>query len=126
MQSIFQEEAEMNRAGQYITALNGEAAYKAYHPNPLPPSPVLEMDEELVGLLAKAHHGLGKLDATSELVPNMDLFLGAYVRKEALLSSQIEGTQATLEDVLDAEMETSVNLEVGDVINYVHALNFAI
>ena len=126
MQSIFQEEAEMNRAGQYITALNGEAAYKAYHPNPLPPSPVLEMDEELVGLLAKEHHGLGKLDATSELVPNMDLFLGAYVRKEALLSSQIEGTQATLEDVLDAEMETSVNLEVGDVINYVHALNFAI
>ena len=80
MQSIFQEEAEMNRAGQYITALNGEAAYKAYHPNPLPPSPGLEMDEELVGLLAKAHHGLGKLDATSELVPNMDLFLGAYVR----------------------------------------------
>ena len=126
MQSIFQEEAEMNRAGQYITALNGEAAYKAYHPNPLPPSPGLEMDEELVGLLAKAHHGLEKLDATSELVPNMDLFLGAYVRKEALLSSQIEGTQATLEDVLDAETETSVNLEVGDVINYVHALNFAI
>ena len=126
MQSIFQEEAEMNRAGQYITALNGEAAYKAYNPNPLPPSPGLEMDEELVGLLAKAHHGLGKLDATSELVPNMDLFLGAYVRKEALLSSQIEGTQATLEDVLDAEMETSVNLEVGDGIDYVHALNFAI
>ena len=116
----------MNRAGGYVTALNGFAAYKAYRPNALPPVPPLEMDAEMVELLSEAQYGLGKLDAVSEMVPDMDLFLGSYVRKEALLSSQIEGTQATLEDVLDAEMETSVNLEVGDVINYVHALNFAI
>ena len=116
----------MNRAGQYVTALGGIAAYKAYKPNPLPPDPEIEMDSEMVTLLTKAHGNLGKLDATSELIPNMDLFLGSYVRKEALLSSQIEGTQATLEDVLNAETEAAVNLEVCDVINYVDALNFAI
>lgn len=116
----------MNRAGAYITALGGTAAYKAYKPNPLPPSPELEKDDELIGLLTKAHGLLSKLDATSELIPNMELFLGSYVRKEALLSSQIEGTQATLEDVLNAETEVAVNLDVNDVINYVHALRFAI
>ncbi|MCM1219799.1 MAG: Fic family protein, partial [Lachnospiraceae bacterium] len=113
----------MNRAGEYIQALSGVATYKAYKPNPLPPNPELEMNEEMIGLLTKAHQLLGKLDATSELIPNMDLFLGSYVRKEALLSSQIEGTQATLEDVLNVEVETAVNLEVNDVINYVNALN---
>ncbi len=115
----------MNRAGQYITALSGIAAYKAYKPNALPPEPPLEMDVEMVGLLSEAQYGLGKLDAVSETVPNIDLFLGSYVRKEALLSSQIEGIQATLEDVLDAETKRSANLEVNDVINYVNALNYA-
>lgn len=115
----------MNRAGGYITALGGIATYKAYKPNPLPPNPQLELDTEMQGLLAKAYNLLGKLDATSALVPNMDLLLGSYVRKEALLSSQIEGTQATLEDVLNPNIETAVNLEVNDVINYVSALNFA-
>lgn len=116
----------MNRAGSYVTVLKGESEYKAYRPNPLPPNPELEPDSELVTLLAKAQNSLGQLDATSTLIPNMDLFLGAYVRKEALLSSQIEGTQATLEDVLNAENESSVNIDVSDVINYVNALNFAI
>ena len=116
----------MNRAGQYITALSEIAAYKAYKPNALPPDPPIDMDEELVKLLSEAQYGLGKLDAVSEMIPNMDLFLGSYVRKEALLSSQIEGTQATLEDVFDAETETATNLEVNDVINYVNALNYAI
>jgi len=77
-------------------------------------------------LLTKAHNILGQLDSTSRLIPNIDLFLGAYVRKEALLSSQIEGAQATLEDVLNAEISAAVNLEVTDVVNYVNALNFAI
>lgn len=116
----------MNRAGGYITALGGVAQYKAYKPNPLPPFPELEMDSEMVNLLAKAHNYLGKLDATAELIPDMNLFLSAYVRKEALLSSQIEGTQATLEDVLSPTVDVAVNLEVGDVVNYVNALNYAI
>ncbi len=116
----------MNRAGQYITALGGVVSYKAYKPNPLPPSPIIEMDTEMVTLLSKAHNYLGKLDMMSELIPDMNIFLSAYVRKEALLSSQIEGTQATLEDVLNPNVDIAVNLEVTDVINYVNALNFAI
>lgn len=116
----------MNRAGQYITALGGVVSYKAYKPNPLPPSPIIEMDTEMVALLSKAHNYLGKLDMMSELIPDMNMFLSAYVRKEALLSSQIEGTQATLEDVLNPNVDIAVNLEINDVINYVNALNFAI
>lgn len=116
----------MNRAGEYITALGGVAEYKAYKPNPLPPFPDIEMDLEMVSLLSKAHNLLGRLDAISEFIPDMDLFLGAYVRKEALLSSQIEGTQATLEDVLNPNVDIATNLEVNDVINYVDALNYAI
>ncbi len=116
----------MNRAGQYITALGGVVSYKAYRPNPLPPSPIIEMDTEMVALLFKAHNYLGKLDMMSELIPDMNMFLSAYVRKEALLSSQIEGTQATLEDVLNPNVDIAVNLEINDVINYVNALNFAI
>ena len=116
----------MNRAGQYITALGGVVSYKAYRPNPLPPFPKIEMDTEMVTLLSKAHNYLGKLDMMSELIPDMNMFLSAYVRKEALLSSQIEGTQATLEDVLNPNVDIAVNLEVNDVINYVNALNFAI
>ncbi len=116
----------MNRAGRFISVLSGEAEYKAYCPNPLPPDPNVIIDAEIVSLLTKAHNLLGQLDSTSRLIPNIDLFLGAYVRKEALLSSQIEGTQATLEDVLNAEISTAVNLEVTDVVNYVNALNFAI
>ena len=116
----------MNRAGQFTTALSGIAEYKAYKPNPLPPFPEIEMDTEMVALLSKAHNSLGKLDATSELIPDMNLFLSAYVRKEALLSSQIEGTQATLEDVLNPNVNAAINLEVNDVVNYVNALNYAI
>ena len=116
----------MNRAGQYITALRGVASYKAYRPNPLPPFPKIEMDTEMVTLLSKAHNYLGKLDMMSELIPDMNMFLSAYVRKEALLSSQIEGTQATLEDVLNPNVDIAVNLEINNVINYVNALNFAI
>ncbi len=116
----------MNRAGEYISALYGEAGYQAYKPNPLPPVPPIELDTETVTLLSTAHSLLGRLDVTSSLIPNIDLFLGAYVRKEALLSSQIEGTQATLEDVLDPNVEASQNIDVNDVINYVKALNFAL
>lgn len=116
----------MNRAGEYITALGGINAYKAYRPNPLPPFPSIEMDAEMTSLLSKAHGELGRLDAVSQFVPDVNLFLGSYVRKEALLSSQIEGTQATLEDVLDPDVNTSVDLNVDEVVRYVAALQFAV
>ena len=116
----------MNRAGQFITALNNVASYKTYKPNPLPPFPEIEINDEMISLLSKAHNSLGRLDMASKLIPDMNLFLTAYVRKEALLSSQIEGTEATLEDVLNPNADVSINLEINDVINYVNALNYAI
>ena len=116
----------MNRAGNYVDNLSGEAFYRSFKPNPLPPMPEIEMDEELVKLLVDANKQLVKLDTASQLIPNADLFISMYVRKEALLSSQIEGTQCTLDDVLDLEVGKNVNLDVSDVINYVKATQYAL
>ena len=84
------------------------------------------MDEELISLLTEASDALAVLNTLSEFIPNMNLFVSMYVRKEALLSSQIEGTQATLEDVLDPLIEKNSNLDVSDVINYIKATEFAL
>lgn len=115
----------MNRAGEYITNLQGEARYRSFRPSPLPPKD-LQIDEETVSLLARTSRALAKLDAESSKVPNMDMFISMYVRKEALLSSQLEGTQATLEDVLDPSNEKNANQDVSDVIRYIEATEFAL
>ena len=116
----------MNRAGMYVDNLGGEASYLSFRPNPLPPIPEIKMDEEIVRLLIEANKQLVKLDMTSQFISNADLFISMYVRKEALISSQIEGTQCTLDDVLDPEVEMNANLDVSDVINYVKATQYAI
>jgi len=116
----------MNRAGIYVDNLTGEATYQSFKPNPLPPMPEIEMNEEIVKLLADANKQLVKLDTSSQLISNADLFISMYVRKEALISSQIEGTQCTLDDVLDPEVEANANLDVSDVINYVKATQYAL
>jgi len=116
----------MKRAGVYVDNLTGEAAYQSFKPNPLPPIPEIEMDEEIVKLLVDANKQLVKLDTASQLISNADLFISMYVRKEALISSQIEGTQCTLDDVLDPEVDANVNLDVSDVINYVKATQYAL
>lgn len=116
----------MKRAGIYVDNLNGEATYQSFKPNPLPPIPEIEMDGEIVKLLVDANKQLVKLDTASQLISNADLFISMYVRKEALLSSQIEGTQCTLDDVLDPEVEANANLDVSDVINYVKATQYAL
>ena len=116
----------MMRAGIYVDNLNGEATYQSFKPNPLPPIPEIEMDGEIVKLLVDANKQLVKLDTASQLISNADLFISMYVRKEALLSSQIEGTQCTLDDVLDPEVEANANLDVSDVINYVKATQYAL
>lgn len=116
----------MNRAGMYVENLTGEAAYRSFKPNPLPPMPEIEMDEEIVKLLVDANKQLVKLDTASQLISNAELFISMYVRKEALFSSQIEGTQCTLDDVLDPEAEANVNLDVSDVVNYVKATQYAL
>ena len=116
----------MNRAGIYVDNLTGEATYQSFKPNPLPPMPEIEMDEEIIKLLVDANKQLVKLDTASQLISNADLFISMYVRKEALISSQIEGTQCTLDDVLDPEVEANANLDVSDVINYVKATQYAL
>ena len=114
------------RGGQYITNLHGEMAYKAFRPACLPPDPSIDMDEEMISLMGQAHRMLGKLDGISEQIPDIDLFVAMYVRKEALLSSQLEGTQATFDDILDPEIEDNTNLDVADVINYIKTTQFAL
>ena len=113
-----------NRAGRFVTHLKG---YRAFQPTPLPPEPPLALDEELTYLLGQATHAVGKLSGLSAIIPDPDLFVYLYVRKEALLSSQIEGTQCSLEDILnpDAEFlsEASTPQDIEEVSNYVKAMN---
>lgn len=114
----------MQKAGEYITNLSGVAEYKSFRPVPLPVE--INMDSEMISLLTDATKALTTLDTLSSYIPNMNLFVSMYVRKEALLSSQIEGTQATLEDVLDPLIEKNSNRQVADVINYIKATEFAL
>ncbi len=99
---------------------------EAYIPFPLPPDPEVEWSGELQKLFDQAHVSLGKLDAISEIVPNTQLFLYMYVRKEAVLSSQIEGTQSSLSDLLAHEVGEAVPVpqdDVAEVSNYIAALD---
>jgi Fic family protein len=122
----FEVEAVQNRTGNFVTNLSGEAAYKSFVPAPLPPNPPLELDSETIELLVKANRQIALLDGLSARIPNVSLFISMYIRKEALMSSQIEGTQATLEDVLDPLIDENANRNVADVINYIKATEFAI
>lgn len=109
--------------GKYVENLSGDAKYLSYKPNALPNVPFLKLDDEAVELLVKATSAISALDIKASMIPNRDLFVAMYVRKEALISSQIEGTQCTLDDVLDVNNDS---LDVADVVNYISALNFAI
>lgn len=102
-----------------------DGAYSSFYPQPLPPQPNIEIDIEMQ-LLIDSHKKLALLSGLSDRIPNKDLFISMYVRKEALVSSQIEGTQCTLEDVLNPEINENVNADISDVVNYVRAVNFAI
>lgn len=116
----------MNRSGEFVKNLSGDSSYLSFKPSPLPPEPALEINSNMVSKLVEANRELVKLDTAAKFIPNTDLFISMYVRKEALISSQIEGTQCTLDDVLDPELDTNSNLDVADVINYVQATNYAI
>ena len=115
-----------NRAGAFISNLTGEMAYQSFRPAPLPPNPPIALSGELVAKLVEANKKLAALDGLSARIPNMDLFVSMYVRKEALLSSQIEGTQCTLDDILNPLMEENTNRNVSDVVNYIKATEFAL
>lgn len=118
--------ARSDRAGRYVRQTTG---YAAFIPRPLPPEPPIAFDDEMQTLLSKADRALGRLDGSIQTLPNPDLFVLMYVRKEAVLSSQIEGTQSSLADVL--EVEASVfdphhPSDVGEVLNYVAAMRYGL
>lgn len=116
----------MGRSGEYVNNLSGDAAYKSFRPAPLPPNPELNIDSDMVKKLVEANRDLVRLDTAARLIPNVELFISMYVRKEAVISSQIEGTQCTLDDILDPYADGNTNLEVRDVINYVGANAYAL
>ena len=129
---MLQDELPLNRAGIYVKQLTG---YRAFIPKPLPPDPPLRLDEELLSLLSFADQSLGQLEGVSnmlpyrQLLPAPDLFLDLYVRKEAVSSSQIEGTQATLIDVVEYEAGLAHHPLPADVLetsNYVKALDLGL
>jgi Fic family protein len=112
----------VSRAGSYIPQAAG---YRAFIPSRLPPTPAVRIDGELQRRLSEADLALGRLDGSIYTLPNPDLFVAMYVRKEAVLSSQIEGTQSSLQDLLSAEADVSGSTarDVDEVVNYVRAMN---
>jgi Fic family protein len=121
-------ESMRSRAGKTVPQATG---YLAYVPAPLPPEPPISLDAETIGLLSRADQGLGALSGIATLLPNPDLFVAMYVRKEALLSSQIEGIDSTLDEVIRFEegeqpSEGKRLRDTGEVVNYVRALNHGI
>lgn len=114
-----------DRAGRYV---NQPTGYRAFEPAPLPPKPPVVLDGELQRLLSEADRALGRLDGSVLTLPNPDLFVLMYVRKEAVLSSQIEGTQSSLQDLLAAEAKLfgEVPKDVDEVVNYVRAMNYGL
>jgi cell filamentation protein, protein adenylyltransferase len=115
-----------DRAGSFVSQSEG---YVAFVPEPLPPSPPLELDLALLNLLEEAVRELGRLDGIAKVIPDPDFFVSMYVRREAVLSSQIEGTQSTLEDLLELELDSDHRNRFSDafeIVNYVHAMNFGL
>ena len=114
------------RAGRYVRQ---PADYSAFIPSPLPTEPPIQMDGELTRLLSDADRALGRLDGVASVLPNPNLFVSMYVRQEAVLSSQIEGTQSTLEDVLQFEADArgqDIPKDVAEVVNYVRSINYGL
>ena len=116
------------RLGTYISNNIGGEKYKAFVPQKLPPTPPVDI-KKLYPALDKATKSLGQLDNSTELVPNIELFIYMYVRKEALLSSQIEGTQSSFSDLLLYENKQTPGVptsDVEEVSNYVAAMNYGL
>ena len=114
------------RAGRFRRQLTG---YEAFMPKPLPPDPPLQWDSGLLKLLSDATAAVGRLDGMAGSLPNPDLFVASYIRREAVLSSQIEGTQSSLDDVLAHEVEARVAglpADIAETVNYVRAMHLGL
>ncbi len=116
-------------SGHYITSVSSGEKVQAFVPNPLPPKPSVHFNTKLKNLMDKANLSLGRLDGVTTLLPEPSLFLYMYVRKEALLSSQIEGTQSSLADLLLYENKEIPGVpldDVREVSNYVAAIEYGL
>jgi len=115
-----------DRAGRFVR--EPTAGYAAFVPKPLPPDPPLEFTPDIARALSEADTALGRLDGIVGVVPDPDLFVGMYVRREAVLSSQIEGTQSSLGDLLQEELEPAAEVvtDVQDIVRYVSAMNYGL
>lgn len=113
------------RAGAYVQQ---PAGYRAFIPAPLPPAPTVQLSGDLQRYLSEADRALGRLDGSIYTLPNPDLFVYMYVRKEAVLSSQIEGTQSSLQDLLASEAAVGLSTarDIDEVVNYVRAMNYGL
>lgn len=118
-----------NRAGKYRKVLSGNFAYNAFVPNNLPPNPPIKIDDTMQMLLSNADRALGGLNVVTELLPDSDYFIFSYLRKEAALSSQIEGTKATFMDVAKAEagaVDSETPQDYPEIVNYINAINYGL
>src|SRR4051794_27688033 len=114
------------RAGELLLAQEAPDEFWTFHPRPLPPDPRLEIDAELQIRLGAANQALGRLDGITLLLPDPDQFLYSFVRKEAVLSSQIEGTQSSLSDLLLFEADAAPGVPLADArepSDYIGAMN---
>jgi len=111
--------------GKYIKQIEG---YKAFIPEKFPPKNLSFQGEKLIQLLSTSSLSLGKLDGLTKLVPDIDFYIFMYIKKEATLSSQIEGTKAGLTDALHAEIERAPELppDVDDILHYIEAMNIGL
>ena len=117
------------RIGNYVrSSASDTVSYQAYIPSPLPPDPPLDM-ADLAPLLEQAHIAIGRLDSMSETLPDSSLFINTYIRKEALLSSQIEGTQSSLSDLFLLEAKKTPHSSMSDameVVRYISAMEYGL
>jgi cell filamentation protein, protein adenylyltransferase len=114
------------RAGRYLLAQDGPEGFWAFHPRPLPPDPPLQIDAALQDLSDCANRAIGRLDGITALLPEPDVFIYCFARKEAVLSSQIEGTQSSLSDLLLFEHEGMPSVpreDTQEAANYIAAMN---
>jgi len=117
------------RAGVLVQIAAGDEGYLAFRPRPLPPDPPLRVDAELQGLLDRANQAIGRLDGITLLLPDPDQFLYTFIRKEAVLSSQIEGTQSSLSDLLLFEHDAVPGVprhDAEETANYIAAMDYGL
>jgi Fic family protein len=115
----------MSKIGNFVKQ---PAGYYAFIPNPFPPKKLIEWDNSLIKLLSDANFAIGRLKEIENIVPDVDFFIFMYIKKEAALSAQIEGTQATIIDLLksEAKIDDEIKSDVYEIKNYIKAMNYGI